>query len=98
MKPMHEDYREEGFDIVAITLSRTSKDWIVNWKAEHDVDYTFLMCEEGDTVARDLFKVSLQGYVCIVDEDGMIRHVIDSWIGDDSVQTYERLVASLIND
>ena len=96
LKNIHEKYRNEGFEIVPITLSRTSREWIDNYRKKHDLDFHFLMEEEGDKVAREKFKVRLQGYVCLVDREGKIRHFFDSWLGDEAVPTYESLVKKML--
>ena len=94
---MYQKYRDRGFEIVPITLMRTSQEWIEDYARKHDLNYHFLM-EKDDSVARNLFKVKLQGYVCFVDREGKIRYFIDKWLGDNAIATYETLTKQLLGE
>lgn len=98
LKEMHAEYKDKGFEIVPITLSRSSKEWLEDWEKKHDTHYHYLMEEEGDKVSREKFRIKKQGYVCLLDREGKIRYILDKWILDGSTEIYETLVKKMISE
>jgi peroxiredoxin len=75
LEPLFRQYRDRGFQIVAVESQR-DRDRAVQFIAENDLTYTFLENGEGEAeFVADLFKVRSHPTSFLIGPDGKILSV-----------------------